>query len=226
MTLEQDPAENAPRNDLGDCPNFRGHRPGTIGRWSALVDENGTVPFSAADLVRRAQSDREAFGQLYDAHYPAVFRYCHRRLFVRAVAEDVTSEVFLSVASKMPQFDGATDEDFRRWVFRIATNEVNAYVRQTKRCAAPLEAAARSGALAAAASSQPWPSDIETLDWPALYQAILGLTLRDQAIVVLRFYEQMSHEQIAGVLNESPGHRARWPEPGIGETTTLFRDRR
>jgi RNA polymerase sigma-70 factor, ECF subfamily len=170
MTLEQDPAEKAPSNDL----------------------------------VLRARCDREAFGQLYDACYPEVFRYCYRRLFVRAVAEDVTSDVFLSVASNMPQFDGLTEGDFRRWVFRIATNEVNAYVRQSKRRAALLEAAARCGALAASAASQPRRSDIEKLDWPALYKAILSLKPRDQAIVVLRFFEQMSHEEIAGVLGERP----------------------
>ncbi len=121
-----------------------------------------------------------------------------------AVAEDVTSEVFLSVASKMPQFGGTTEEDFRRWVFRIATNQVNAYVRQARRRRVLLESAARSGTLAAAADSRTRPSDVETLDWPALYQAILELKPRDQAIVVLRFFEQMSHEQIAGVLGERP----------------------
>ena len=101
---------------------------------------------AAGRLVVRARTDREAFGQLYDACYPAIFRYCFRRLFLRAVAEDVTSDVFLSVASKMPQFAGTTEEDFRRWVFRIATNEINAYVRQAKRRKALLESAARSGA--------------------------------------------------------------------------------
>lgn len=151
------------------------------------------------DLVVRAHTDREAFGQLYDAHYPGVFRYCFRRLFVRAVAEDVTSDVFVSVASNMSRFAGATEEDFRRWVFRIATNEVNAYVRQSKRRRGLLEAAARSGKLPATAAGQ---TDAETLDWPALYQAILTLKPRDQAIVHLRFFEQMSHEEIADVLRE------------------------
>jgi RNA polymerase sigma-70 factor, ECF subfamily len=155
-------------------------------------------------LVLRARTDREAFGQLYDACYPDVFRYCFRRLFVRAVAEDVTADVFLSVASKMRQFEGTTEEDFRRWVFRIATNEANAYVRQTKRRRMLLESAARSGALAAAVDSQPHQLDVETLDWPVLYQAILSLKPRDQAIVVLRFFQQMSHEQIASVLGERP----------------------
>ncbi len=154
------------------------------------------------DLVVRARTDREAFGQLYDAHYPAVFRYCVRRLFVRAVAEDVTSEVFLTVASKIPRFAGTTDEDFRRWVFRIATNEVNAYVRQTKRRRAPLEAAARSGTLPAVAGLPSEQSGVERLDWPVLCRAILTLKPRDQALLHLRFFERMSHEQIAGVLQE------------------------
>ncbi len=154
------------------------------------------------DLVVRARTDRDAFGQLYDAHYPAVFRYCFRRLFVRAVAEDVTSEVFLGVALKMPRFAGTTEEDFRRWVFRIATNEVNAYVRQTKRRRTLLEAAARSGTLPAATGLQAESPDVEKLDWPVLYRAILSLKPRDQAILYLRFFEKMSHEQIADVLQE------------------------
>jgi succinyl-CoA synthetase beta subunit len=37
----------------GDCPNFRGHRPGTIDRWSAVVGENGTVPFNAGPAAER-----------------------------------------------------------------------------------------------------------------------------------------------------------------------------
>jgi RNA polymerase sigma-70 factor, ECF subfamily len=156
------------------------------------------------DLVVRARTDREAFGQLYDAYYPGVFCYCFRRLFVRAVAEDVTSEVFLSVADAMRHFGGTTQEDFRRWVFRIATNEVNAYVRQAKRRKVLLESAAQSGALTAADGSQTGGAGVETLDWPALYQAILRLKPRDQAILHLRFFEQMSHDEIAGVLQERP----------------------
>jgi RNA polymerase sigma-70 factor (ECF subfamily) len=167
------------------------------------LEQDPSAKAPGDDVVVRARTDREAFGQLYDACYPAVFRYCFRRLFVRAVAEDVTADVFLIVASKMGQFGGTTAEDFRRWLFRIATNEVNAYVRQAKRRSVLLESAARSGSLAAA-DSPSRPADVEILDWPALYQAMLSLKPRDQAILVLRFFEQMSHEQIAAVLHERP----------------------
>lgn len=143
------------------------------------LEQNPAAKDPTDELVVRARTDREAFGQLYDAYYPGVFRYCFRRLFVRAVAEDITAEVFLSVASNMRHFDGTTEEDFRRWVFRIATNEVNAYVRKARRRKVLLESAARSGALAATNGSRTGGSSVETLDWPALYQAILRWKPRD-----------------------------------------------
>lgn len=48
-------------------------------------------------LVIQARIDRAAFVQLYRRHYDTIFRYCVHRLFDRAAAEDVTSEVFLKM---------------------------------------------------------------------------------------------------------------------------------
>jgi RNA polymerase sigma-70 factor (ECF subfamily) len=162
-------------------------------------EQDSAAEDSMSDLVVRARTDREAFGRLYDAYYPRIYRYCLRRLFVQTLAEDATSEVFLRVAAKIRHFPGATDEDFRCWLYRIATNEVNAHVRQAKRRKVLLEAAAPSMVADAACPDR---SPVDLLDWPALYRAILDLSAREQAIIVLRFYEQMSHEQIAGVLSE------------------------
>jgi RNA polymerase sigma-70 factor (ECF subfamily) len=153
------------------------------------------------DLVIRAPTDREAFGRLYDLYYPDVLRYCLRRLFVRAVAEDVTSEVFLRVATHVRDFPGTTEEDFRRWLYRVATNEVNAYVRRTRRRRELLESAARTGAVRVVDTTDSADRRLDAFDWPTLYQAILGLKPREQTILTLRFFEQMSHEEIAGVLN-------------------------
>src|SRR5438034_10078729 len=100
-------------------------------------------------LVVSARRNRAAFGVLYDRYYPRVMRYCLRRLFVREVAEDVASETFLHVAGHLPAFEGTTETDFGRWVFRIASNAVNAYVRQTRRRQELWEAAARGGRLGA-----------------------------------------------------------------------------
>ena len=93
------------------------------------------------ELVRTARSDRDSFGKLFDLFYSPIFAYCLRRLLVRAVAEDVTSEVFLKVARHIASFPGSHAEDFRRWLFRIATNEINAELRKSirrRRSACPL----------------------------------------------------------------------------------------
>lgn len=157
------------------------------------------------DLVVRARTDRSAFGLLYDCYYPKVLRYCMRRLFERTLAEDVVSEVFLSVATNFRTFPGRTDQDFRCWLFRIATNAVHAHLRQTRRRRELLEAAARSRHWERNGSSPPTSPASETLDWPLVYRALLELDERDQTIVSLRFFADCSHEEIAEVVGASPG---------------------
>ena len=146
------------------------------------------------DDIVQAKTDRAAFGRLYDRFYPDVLRYCSRRLIDRTVAEDVAADVFLSVASKMHGFPGRTTTDFRCWLFRIATNAVHAYLRQTKRRQALLEAAARSRVQSSATPT--W----EVLDWPAVYAAIMELDERQQAILTLRFFGGCAHDEIADTL--------------------------
>jgi RNA polymerase sigma-70 factor (ECF subfamily) len=155
-------------------------------------------------LVLRARTDREAFGLLYDRYYPRGARYCLRRLFDRASAEDVTSEVFLDAASHMGSFAGRSETDFRRWLFRIATNAVNAHLRQSRRRGELLKAAAEGGQLAGA-NPDPTSAEHDRLDWPTVYAALLELDEREQTIVTLRFFGDCSHEEIAAVVGTSAG---------------------
>lgn len=153
-------------------------------------------------LVVRAKSDRDAMGQLYDCYYPTILRYCIRRLLARDAAEDATSEVFLQVAKAMRQFAGTTDDDFRCWIFRIATNTVNAHLRRTHRRDKLLRQAAPSlGQLQSAEAAEAHLG----LDWPAVAKAILELDLSAQSILALRYVERLSHEQIAAVVRKRPG---------------------
>jgi RNA polymerase sigma-70 factor (ECF subfamily) len=156
------------------------------------------------DLVVRARTDRQAFGQLYDIYYPRIFRHCLRRLFNQSVAEDVTSDVFVRVAREIPNFAGAKHEDFARWLHSIATIEINAYLRQSERRGRLLEDAARRKAIHVVEQSAR-PVAVTTLDWPRVYEALLTLKPRDQAIVTLRFFDDMSHEQIASILDMRAG---------------------
>ncbi len=162
-------------------------------------------PAADDDLVVRARTDRAAFGQLYDRYYAEVARYCLRRLFDRALAEDVVSDVFLQVASHLREFPGRTATDFRRWLFCIATNAVHAHLRQSRRRHELWEAAARGRHWDRGSGLHSSQAEQERLDWPVVYQALLELDERDQAIVTLRFFADLSHEEIADVVNATPG---------------------
>src|SRR5688572_3595419 len=118
-------------------------------------------------LVVRARSDRAAFAALYDRYYPRIIRYCLRRLFVRDVAEEIVADVFLHVARSLPGFEGTTEIDFRRWLFRIASNAVNAHLRQKRRRQELWEAARRSQTLGSAEGAGTTLPMFEVLDWPA-----------------------------------------------------------
>ncbi|MEI8383193.1 MAG: RNA polymerase sigma factor [Planctomycetota bacterium] len=156
----------------------------------------------ADELVIRARTDREAFSALYEHYYPEVARYCLRRLFVRAVAEDILSIVFLKVVAHLPAFTGTTDSEFRRWLFRIATNEINSTLRQERRRKEIWNQAVKSGVWK---HSTEVPAADLTPDWPLVFQAVMELDERERSIVMLRYFSNCSFDEIADVVETTPG---------------------
>jgi RNA polymerase sigma-70 factor (ECF subfamily) len=149
------------------------------------------------DLVQRAKTQAEALGRLYEMYYERIFRFCVYRLFNKEIAEDVTSAVFLHVARGIRGFKGQSEQDFRNWLYAIAANQANAYIRKTSRREKLLAEAA--GSISPADAGSAYKS--QALDWPRLYAAILRLKPKHQTIVTLRFFENFSYQQIAEILN-------------------------
>ncbi len=163
-----------------------------VGAMAELVERTADI-----DLVLRARTQAVALGRLYELYHDRIFRFCVHRLFDKEIAEDVTSVVFLEVARGIRRFKGRTEQDFGNWVYAIAANQANAYIRKTSRRKKLLTEAADSIGPATAGSA-----DVPSKpDWPRLYAAILKLKPRHQTIVTLRFFENLSYEQIAEILN-------------------------
>jgi RNA polymerase sigma-70 factor (ECF subfamily) len=154
------------------------------------------------ELVLQARSDREAFGRLYDEIYSPVFRYCIRRTGNRSLAEDITSTVFVNVATAIKSFPGQTFVDFRRWVFVVATNELNADYRKTERRHALLVEAAESGRLPVKARDDAASAE---RDLGSVQAALLRLDERDRTIITLRFFSELPYEDVANILNITAG---------------------
>ncbi|MHC4559706.1 MAG: RNA polymerase sigma factor [Planctomycetota bacterium] len=149
------------------------------------------------DLVQRAKTQAQALGRLYEKYYQKIFRFCVYRLFNKEIAEDVTSAVFLQVARGIRSFKGQSEQDFRNWLYAIAANQANAYIRKSSRRKKLLAEAADF----ITASDNDRPDNSAEPDWPRLYAAILKLKPQHQTIVTLRFFENFKYEQIAQILN-------------------------
>ncbi len=149
-------------------------------------------------LIARARNDPEVFVQLYRRHYDAIFRYCAHRLFERSVAEDVTSQVFLKVVENIDAFRG-NEQQFRNWLYKITTNAVNHHLRKCAR---------RDSFLEYARDHTKTPADDDQMSserLALLKEAMLTLKPRYQAIITLRFFENLKMTEIAEVLGSSPG---------------------
>jgi RNA polymerase sigma-70 factor (ECF subfamily) len=101
------------------------------------------------------------------------------------------------VARGIRTFKGRTVQDFRNWLYAIAANQANAYIRKSSRRKKLLEEAAGSMTVSTAEGTDKSSGP----DWPRLYEAILKLKPQHQTIVTLRFFENLKYEQIAQILN-------------------------
>src|SRR5689334_17442946 len=72
-------------------------------------------------LVQAAQKDPSRFAELYENNFASVYAYIARRVRERAVAEDLTSEVFQKALAHLPDYDWR-GIPFAAWLLRIATN--------------------------------------------------------------------------------------------------------
>ncbi|MGA2066707.1 MAG: sigma-70 family RNA polymerase sigma factor [Thermoguttaceae bacterium] len=155
-----------------------------------MVDESGP-------LVLRIPLDLAAAAELYDAFYDTIYRYCLRRLYFRHVAEDAVSEIFLTIARRIGEFRGKCLRDFRAWLYIIAANHVNQLVRQKVRDKRLLDVLAEQTLRRERGGRE--------RRWAALYRALLTLDEEQQHLISLRFFQGLSHDEIARIVGRRAG---------------------
>jgi RNA polymerase sigma-70 factor (ECF subfamily) len=159
-------------------------------------------------LVEAARRDPGRFDALYRKYVAQVYSYAYYELRDHHDAEDATERTFLQALVALPRFDerarpedGEAASTFRVWLFRIARNVVSNRRREIRRRPqAPLEAA---GAIAATADLQAGAE--RRAEASEAWAAVDRLPADRRRALILRFVDEMSTEEIAGILGRSEG---------------------
>ena len=160
----------------------------------ALMDGAVAQGTAAESDLGHQPSEVEAFAALYAETFDAVYRYACALTADATVAEDVAADVYLRAWRKRDSFRG--DGKPLSWLLSITHNCATSIRRGSSREVVTMDvletrpAPARGPESTALASSQRH----------ILMDAIRKLTLEQQHVLILRFFQEWSHAEIAAQL--------------------------
>jgi RNA polymerase sigma-70 factor, ECF subfamily len=160
-------------------------------------------------LIERARGhDAEAFGEVYLLYARRVFGLCRYLLESRESAEDATSEVFLKLQRSIKSYDGSVP--FLKWLLRVAGNQCIDALRRRQRGQRVIVEVENEAAVIEASSSEPSPLSavISTEERVQVRDSIARLPQNYRVPLVLRYYGELSYDEIAQQLGVQRNHVA------------------
>ena len=154
-------------------------------------------PEPAETIARAKAGNADAWGELYRSYAPAIFRFCRRAMPTREDAEDATMEVFMKVRERLGQFDAS--RSFSAWLYRVAANHCWDLLRRRR-----VRQDKETGDLETLPLEHPDPGQLDQLIVRStgleVRRALDKLAPRARMALVLRYYADMSYDEIAEAL--------------------------
>lgn len=148
--------------------------------------------------IKRAQEgDADAITALYQAHVELIYRYIAYRVPSEADAEDLTAEVFVKMVEGLPSYR-QTGAPFASWLYSIASARVIDFRRRAAR-------RPQSELVENLSADEPTPEARYQEDEEAriLRGALSQLSEEQQTVLLLRFIERKSHQEVAALVGKT-----------------------
>jgi RNA polymerase sigma-70 factor (ECF subfamily) len=169
-------------------------------------------PGQAEWVARAKDGDASAFAMLVEAYQVPVFHLCLRMLGDRGDAEDAAQESFLRAYRGLKRYDPT--RPFGTWLLSIASHYCIDMLRKRRLQFVSVEEEMPPGR-----EADPHPGPEEALSLVQRQEGVSrmlgGLAPQDRAAIVLRYWFDLSYEEIAAALSlsvpaaKSRLHRAR-----------------
>lgn len=140
----------------------------------------------------------KAFMQIVGRYKKRVYLHCRQILADHDDADDAAQNTFIKVWENLGNF--RADSKLFSWIYRIATNESLTVLRK-KRPGVDLDDAMPELADLTSAGHQPDGEKIEHM----LFRAVSTLPVKQKLVFVLKYYEDLTYEEIAEITETSVG---------------------
>jgi RNA polymerase sigma-70 factor (ECF subfamily) len=187
------------------------HRRASTAKEAPALDEERIL------VLRAARHDAEAFAQLYDRFVEKIYKYIYYKVGSKSDAEDLTAQVFLKAWEALGHYR-LTERPFSAWLYRIAHNLVVDHFRM-RREAVPIDEVTRI-------DGKDGDLDDVTqrhLTAETLRRAIHRLTNDQQQVIILRFLEGYSTEEVARIMGKGQGAVRTLQHRALAALARIFR---
>lgn len=151
-------------------------------------------------IIAQAQAgDANAFSQIYAMYAGHILRYLYNRVQEFDGAQDLTQEVFVRVLKGIRGFEYRGEKSFLSWLYTIAGNVLIGQARRKHLVSTPLD----NGVEIVDPRGQEAVHSV--YNRVILQQAIDQLTEDQQQVLVLKFFADMTNQEIAQVIGRSEG---------------------
>lgn len=154
-----------------------------------------------SELIKRAKTDKDAFGQLYERYADKIYNYVYYRTGNVADAEDLTARVFMRAMKHIVNYDDR-GVPFSAWLYRIAHNLVANWHRdRSRRKIMSLDDVSQWN------FHEEGPESLAQFleDREALLATIRRLPAERQELLILKFVERLSNKEIGDIMDRSEG---------------------
>lgn len=139
----------------------------------------------------------ESFSELVDIYSGRVYGYYYRLTGDGELSDELLSELFAKLVRKIGSYKGGA---FESWLFKIASNIFNDYLRGKQRRKKLHESQKR---LLESKITEPKRSESERID--RLQVQLLKLDEDTRELIMLRYYSQLSLKEVAKIRREPIG---------------------
>lgn len=165
----------------------------------------------AENLKLAQKGDQEAFTQIVETYQNPVYNMCYRMLGNSQLAEDAAQETFWRAYKNLDRYDES--RSFPTWLLSIAAHYCIDQQRKKKLPSIDLDEIIEFSAEDPAPNPESVMIQSEFSD--SVQQQLAQLSEGDRAVLVLRYWHEMSEDEICATLNLSKSavksrlHRAR-----------------